>query len=304
MEDYPRTLMELDKRFTTNHECLKYLIGIKWPKGFICSNCKRQEYWIASRNRIICSNCKDHTYITANTILHGTHKPLLVWFRAIWHLTNQKYGANALGLQRITGFGSYVTAWTWLHKLRRAMVRPRRDNLNGTIEVDETYIGGEKPGKRGRSAEGKSLVLIAVEDKLKEFGRIRLKKIDDASEGSIIPALKKMVERGSIIRTDGWNGYNNLNQNGYKHIISKKESNIGDKLLPLTHRIASLLKRWLIGTYQGAVRSKHLDYYLDEYTFRFNRRKSQYRGKLFYKLIQQIMNIDHVSYKDIVRGSC
>lgn len=303
VEDYPRTLVELMQRFTNDQECLEYLIKVKWPNGFICPICKGEKYWIASRNRVICSECKNHIYVTAGTILHGTHKPLYQWFQAIWHITNQKYGANALGLQRIIGFGSYVTAWTWLHKLRRAMVRPNRDNLNGTIEVDETYIGGIKSGKRGRGAAGKSLVLIAVEDKKTTFGRIRLQKISDASEKSLTNAIKKMIAPKSIIRTDAWNGYLNLEEQGYKHIVYKNESNVGNKLLPLAHRIASLLKRWLIGTYQGAVENKYLDYYLDEYTFRFNRRKSQYRGKLFYRLIQQIMQIGPISYNEIVDGN-
>jgi len=302
MTDYPYTLMEFENKFGNDTDCLMYLIQIKWPDGFICSKCNGNKYWIASRNRIICSDCKKHTYITAGTIFHGTHKPLSVWFRAIWHLTSQKYGANALGLQRIIGFGSYATAWTWMHKLRRVMIRPGRDNLNGIVEVDETYIGGAKSGKRGRGAEGKTLVLIAVEDKTNTFGRIRLQKISNASENSLIQGIKNMIEPGSTIRTDGWSGYSNIEDHGYKHVITRKESNIGDELLPLAHRIASLLKRWLIGTYQGAVESKHLDYYLDEYTFRFNRRKSRYRGKLFYRLLQQIMLIDPVTYNDIVGG--
>ncbi len=207
-----------------------------------------------------------------------------------------------MGLKRILGFGSYETAWTWLHKLRRAMVRPRRDRLGGTIQVDETYVGGEKPGKRGRGAEGKALVLIAAEEDGKGTGRIRLKQIADASGDSLGTAVQEMVESGSVVKTDGWQGYNGLKALGYGHEIIRKTANIGENLLPLCDREASLIKRWLDGTHQGAVSHEHLAYYLDEYTFRFNRRKSSYRGKLFYRLLQNAVEVDPITYRDIVKG--
>lgn len=224
-----------------------------------------------------------------------------MWFRAIWWVSSQKNGASAKGLQRILGLGSYETAWTWLHKLRRAMVRPGRDRLAGVVEVDETYIGGEKPGKRGRGAEGKALVLIAAQMDGKRIGRIRLRRVRDASGASLNPAIQEAVEPGSVVRSDGWGGYNNLDHWGYLREVARKDADVGANLLPCCNRVASLLKRWLLGTHQGAVSHAHLDYYLDEYTFRFNRRTSRYRGKLFYRLIQQAVAIDPVPYSALVK---
>ena len=225
--------------------------------------------------------------------------PLQQWFNAIWHITNQKYGANALGLQRLLGFGSYRTSWACLHKLRRAMVRPGRDRLRGVVEVDETFIGGEKPGKRGRGATGKELVMIAAQEDGAKLGRIRLQRIPDASRTSLKAAIQSNIEPGSIIQTDGWQGYNGIEKLGYRHEIIRAESDVGGNLLPKVHLVASLLKRWLLGTYQGAVHPVHLDYYLDEYTFRFNRRTSRFRGKLFYRLLQQAAETMPVTIKEL-----
>lgn len=242
------------------------------------------------------------TSVIAGTVFEGTRKPLVLWFRAIWWITSQKNGASALGLQRILGLGSYKTAWLWLQKLRRAMVRPGRDRISGIVQVDETYIGGMKQGKRGRGAEGKTLVLIAAQEDGKITGRVRLQQIEDASAKNLELAIMEMVEPGTLVKTDGWKGYNGLESMGYKHLIIRKTVTVGDNLLPLCHRNASLIKRWLAGTHQGAVSHEHLSYYLDEYTFRFNRRTSRYRGKLFYRLLQNAVAIDAVHYKDIIEG--
>lgn len=221
----------------------------------------------------------------------------------MWYVTNQKQGVSALGLQRVLGLGSYRTAWTWLHKLRRAMVRPGRDRLSGAIEVDETYIGGVKSGKRGRGAAGKTLVLIAAQEDGRRIGRIRLHRVADASAGSLEPAVEEMISSGSTVRTDDWNGYRGLMKQGYKHRVVREEAAVGENLLPLVNRVASLLKRWLLGTHQGAVKPSHLDYYLDEFTFRFNRRTSRSRGMLFYRLVQQAVSIDPVPAKEIKGGA-
>jgi transposase-like protein len=208
----------------------------------------------------------------------------------MWHITNQKYGANALGLKHLLGLGSYHTAWQWLHKLRRAMVRPNRDKLSGIVDVDETYVGGEKPGKRGRGAAGKALVGIAVEvnenDDDHVLGRIRLRHLENASGDSLIPFIQEVIRPKSTVRTDDWSGYTTLTGCEFTHIT------LGTRELKSVHLVAALLKRWLLGTYQGAVRPSHLSYYLDEFTFRFNRRTSASRGKLFYRLVQQAMMVD------------
>ena len=266
--------------------------------------CGHPHSWEKASGLYECKSCGYKASVTVGTLFQDTKKPLTLWFRAIWLVTSQKYGANALGIQRVMGFGSYRTAWSWLHKLRRAMVRPGRDRLTGTIEVDETFIGGKTPGKRGRGAEGKQLVLIAAqEDGANKIGRIRLSVILDASSESINAALSLLVEPGSHLRTDGWNGYNKVTTLGYSHEVVRNKSSVGDDVLPLCHRVASLCKRWLLGTFQGSAGGRNLQYYLDEYTFRFNRRTSKSRGKLFYRLIQQMVMVEPVLVKDLKSAS-
>lgn len=300
MEDYPKTLLEFEERFNTEEACREYLFNLRWPEGFCCPQCGYKKAWPINRFFAYeCANCGFQVYVIAGTIFQDTKKPLYIWFRAIWHITSQKYGANALGLQRVLGFGSYRTAWMWMHKLRRAMVRPGRERLSGVIDIDEAYIGGEKHGKRGRGAEGKILILVAVESKDNRIGRIRLKRIPDASAKSLEPAIKESVEPTSIIRTDGWKGYSRIGQIGYRHEVVRDSSEVGRNLLPKVSRVVSLLKRWLLGTYQGRVEPSYLDYYLDEFTFRFNRRTSGSRGKLFYRLLQQAVSVPPLLCKKI-----
>lgn len=220
----------------------------------------------------------------------------------MWYVVGQKSGVSAFGLQHVLGMPRYETVWIWLHKLRTAMVRPGRERLSGTVEVDETYIGGPKPGKRGRGAAGKTLVVVAAEDKGNAIGRIRLQRVSDASAASLIRAVQKSVAPGSTVRTDDWRGYRRVRSMGYAHCVVREAAELGENLLPLANRVAALLKRWLGGTHQGAVRASHLDYYLDEFTFRFNRRTSRSRGKLFYRLMQQAVAVRPVKGDDIRAG--
>jgi transposase-like protein len=286
MEDYPRTLAEFENRFSSEEACLRYLFHLRWPTGFVCPRCQATKMWTTTRKLFFCAACGYQVSVTAGTIFQDTRKPLTVWFRAMWWMTSSKTGISALGLQRILGLRSYVTAWSWLHKLRRAMVRPGRDKLAGNIEVDETYVGGKKHGKRGRGAGGKSLVAIAAEIKGNRIGRIRLRRIPDASAHCLETFVQAVAIPASVIRTDGWPGYAQLSSCGFTHEVVRPTVALGDNLLPHCHRVAALLKRWLLGTHQGAISHAHLEYYLDEYTFRFNRRTSRYRGKLFYRLLQ------------------
>jgi len=275
-EDYPKSQDEFESRFQTEDDCIEYLCKLRWPDGFVFPVCKGGNTWQTSRGLWHCRGCGNQTSVTSGTIFHRTRKPLRLWLRAMWHITNQKYGTNALGLDRVLGLGCYETAWQWLHKLRRAMVRPGRDQLSGLIQVDETYVGGRKTGKRGRGAEGKAIVAIAVEDKISEgIGRIRLQHILYASADSLGNFAKMVISPGGVM--------------GYKRQI------LQPKDLVLPHLVASLFKRWLLGTYQGAVKPTHLEYYLDEFTFRFNRRTSRNRGKLFYRLVQQSLMADPVT---------
>jgi transposase-like protein len=302
MEDYPTTILEFEERFATEEACRQYLFDLRWPEGFCCPRCGHGDAWATKMGLLRCRMCDGQISVTAGTIFQDTRKPLRLWFRAIWYVVNQKNGVSALGLQRVLGLGSYRTAWTWLHKLRCAMVRPGRDRLSGTVEVDETYVGGKKPGKRGRGADGKTLVVVAVEDKGNRLGRIRLRRLADASAESLKGAVKESVAPGSVVRTDGWIGYAQLDSEDYIHTLVRPNGNVGDNLLPLVNRVVALLKRWLQGTHQGAVHPSHLDYYLDEFTFRFNRRTSRSRGKLFYRLIQQAADIAPVTGHDIRGG--
>ena len=180
MEDYPKTILELERRFATEDACREYLYQLRWPNGFVCPRCEDSSAWPASRGRLVCQSCRHQTSVTAGTIFENTRKPLMLWFRAIWFVTSQKNGASAANLQQILGLRSYQTAWTWLHKLRRAMVRPGREQLSGIVEVDETFVGGEDP-KDGTWMEQKAIVVIAAEEDGSGIGRIRMATIPRAT---------------------------------------------------------------------------------------------------------------------------
>lgn len=305
-EEYPLDILELEKCFPDETSCREYLFKLRWPDGFICPKCNETDYWLGSRGRIICNLCRHQTTITAGTIFGGTRKPLTLWFRAIWYVTCDKQGVSAKGLQHILGLRKYSTAWTWLHKLRRAMVDPARDRLSGVVEVDETFIGGVESNVDGRQTETKSLVIIAVEDQGRKMGRIRMSVIPDASRIHLHAFISEAVEPGSTIHSDGFQAYRGIESRGYIHkrtcVQGRKDGLDAIALLPKIHTVASLLKRWLDGTHQGAVSPKHLDYYLDEFTFRFNRRTSQYRGKLFYRLLQNVVKIQATPYREMIGG--
>lgn len=302
MDDYPKDLAEFESRFGTEEACAQYLFEVRWRDGFSCPHCGHPKAW-PIRNRPVwqCASCGRQVSVTAGTILDRTRKPLRMWFRAMWWVSVQKNGASALGLQRVLGLGSYRTAWTWLHKLRRAMVRPGRDRLSGHVEVDETFVGGEEPGPRGRGALRKKLLVIAAEQDGKAVGRIRMRLIPKASKENLHAFVKDAVEPGSTLHTDGWRGYNGLEREGYRREVTflNESPQTASQILPRVHRVASLVKRWLLGTHHGGISSGHLDYYLDEFTFRFNRRTSRHRGLLFYRLIQNAVAIEPVPYGQI-----
>ena len=300
MAEYPRTVLEFRDWFADDAACRDYLAKLRWPEGFCCPICSEADHWITARGLRHCRGCGRQTSVTAGTLFADTHLPLRLWFEALWHVTSQKSGASALGLQRVLGLGSYRTAWNLLHKLRRAMVRPGRDRLQGVVEVDEIFIGGPRPGKRGRGAQGKVLVVVAAQQAAKGIGRIRLTRVANASASSLEPAITAAIELGSQVRTDDWRGYSGLDRLGYRRQIVRSSADVGENLLPLANRVASLLKRWLLGTHQGAVSATHLDYYLDEYTFRFNRRTSGSRGLLFLRLIQQAIDLSPVPAKELL----
>jgi transposase-like protein len=302
VEEYPRNLTELEANYGTDEACRAYLGRLRWPNGFRCPRCGGNRSWPVREVLLECASCGCQTSVTAGTIFQDTRTPLPVWFRAMWWVTTQKNGASALGLQRVLGLRKYKTAWTMLHKLRRAMVRPGRDLLTGRIEVDESYVGGEEEGLPGRLNLKKALIVVAAQEDGSGIGRIRMRQIIDASAESLLPFVRASVEPGSVVHTDGWAGYLPLERNGYQHDVTvlKRKKKTPSELMPRVHLVISLIKRWLLGTHQGAVSQKHLDYYLDEFTFRFNRRRSKSRGKLFYRLAQQAVAVDAVPYARIV----
>ena len=302
-EEYPRNLTELETKFATEEACRAYLARLRWPEGFRCPGCGSVKAWPVRGILLECADCGCQTSVTAGTIFQDTRTPLPVWFRAMWWVTTQKNGASALGLQRVLGLKSYETAWTWMHKLRRAMVRPGRDLLTGRVEVDESYLGGLEEGLRGRLTDKKALIVVAAEEDGMGIGRIRMRHIPDASAKSLELFLLDSIEAGSVVHTDGWGGYGGVRSKGYVHeaTIIKRSKATASELLPRVHRVFSLLKRWLMGTHQGAVSHKHLDYYLEEFAFRFNRRRSKSRGKLFFRLAQQAVTVDPVPYDRIVQ---
>ena len=300
MNEYPMTFGEFVRNFTTEQQCRDYLVKLRWPDGFVCPKCDSKEYWHVGSNLFQCKQCNHQTSVIAGTIFQDTRTPLQTWFTAIWWITTQKNGASAEGLQQVLGLRSYETAWAWLHKIRKAMVRSDRTRLSGTVEVDDFYIGGEEHDKStGRGTGNKILVVAALELKDKGLGRVRLGVVQDASKESLMGFIKENIEPGSEVITDGWSGYAEVSDSGYTHtVFVQKNVRSEEERLPHVHLIISLLKRWLLGTHQGAVSAKHIQPYLDEYTFRFNRRKAAKRGLLFYRLLEGA-----VSTKPITLGN-
>ncbi len=308
-EAYPKAWSQFMDWFSSEESCFAYLEKLRWPRGFVCPACGVMgEPYRASRNRLMCPDCKHQTSVTTGTIFDKTRTPLKVWLAAAWYITNQKSGVNALGLQRVLGLGSYQTAWTMLHRFRRAMVRPGRDLLKGCVEVDETFLAirdkAEPALAKGRkSSTTKTLVIIAVEIlEPKGFGRIRLRQIPNDSTSQVISFVQEVIQPGATVHTDGSASYRNLQDIGYIHhrTVMKGATAPAHVSMPGVHRVAALVQRWLLGTHHGAVKPEQLDHYLDEFVFRFNRRTSLSRGMLFYRLLEQAVVTGPVTYQHIV----
>ena len=303
--DYPRSYREFVEMFPDDEACAAYLEQLRWSSGFICPACgTTAEPWRQTRGRLVCRACRHQASITGGTILDKTRTPLTTWFEAAWHVTTAKNGLSAKTLER-TLDTSYRTAWAMLQRYRVVMVRSDRKQLSGVVEVDETLAGGvERGGKRGRGTS-KSIVVIAVEIKEpKGFGRVRMRHIPDASGTSLVPFVCDVVAPGAVVHTDGWGGYNDLPKHGYtrqKTVLSSS----GDPAhvsMPGVHRVSSLLKRWILGTHQGSIVPAHLQSYLEEFTFRFNRRTSRSRGLVFRRLIEQAVATGPVTEAEVTHG--
>lgn len=299
---YPTSTGELLAWFATDADCLDYLEWLRWPNGFVCPACGHAGGWRLGDGRFWCVGCGGRTSVTAGTIFDRTRTPLTVWFMTCWLFATQKDGVSALSLQRTLEIGSYQTAWAMLHRLRSVLVRPGRERLSGTVEVDETFIGGEEPGLRGGRQKGKkSLVGVAVERREpKGFGRCRMAILPDASAVSLRSFLVDHVGEGATVVTDGWASYRPATVGLYTHQRLVVPGPQAAKLLPGVHRVASLAKRWLLGTHQGSAGEAHLPNYLDEFVFRFNRRPSRSRGLLFYRVLELAVTHEPVRYRDLV----
>lgn len=303
--DYPNTYREFVNMFPDDTACAAYLARLRWPGGFVCPACKMSSIpWVESRGRLACSNCRHQTSVTAGTIFDKTRTPLTAWFEAAWHATTAKNGVSAKTLERSIGV-SYRVAWMMLQRFRVAMVDAERKPLSGDVEIDETFVGGvQKSAKRGRGAI-KSVVAIAVEIRQpKGFGRVRMRYVPDASGPSLLPFICDAVARDAVVLTDGWIGYNGLAQFGYARKITLLSAS-GDPAhisMPGVHRVASLLKRWILGTHQGSVVPDHLQSYLEEFTFRFNRRTSRSRGLVFRRLLEQAVVTEPITDSNVTNG--
>jgi transposase-like protein len=306
--DLPDDLPSFLERFGTDEQCRAYLFQARWPEGFGCSACGHDRAW-AHKARLIdeCAACGKQHSLLAGTIFEQTKTGLSRWFLAIYLVTSSKGGISAMELKRQMGFGSYQTAWSWLHKIRKAMVRPEREPLSARVEADETYIGGPRPGKPGRGAGGKVKVAGAVESgrgraRGRCLGRLRLAVVPDVSSRSLGGFVATAVARPATIATDGWSGYGGLAAAGYGHEPLKLAASWGDAALrlPAIHLVFGLAKRWLLGTHHGAVSAKHLQAYLDEFVFRFNRRTAKSISHRFARVIAHAVTIQPTTYHALV----
>ena len=306
-DDLPQDFMEFNDRFGTDEQCQEYLVQARWPDGFRCEGCGHGDaYRLRTRLVYECVACGKQHSLLAGTLFEQTETGLARWFLAIYLATSSKGGIAAAELQRQRGFGSYQTAWSWLHKIRKAMVRPDREPLAGRVEADESYVGGPRPGKRGRGAAGKTLVAGAVEAGATQgcrLGRLRLAVVPDASAASLEGFLGTAVATPATVATDGWSGYAGLAAEGYAHEPVDPGAREAALRLPGIHLVFGLAKRWLLGTHHGAVSRKHLPAYLDEYVFRFNRRTAKRISHGFARLVEQAVRTKPATYRAIVAAT-
>ncbi len=297
--DYPKSILEFQERFSTEEACEKYLYKMRWPNGFECPICGDTEaYYIQSKRAFQCRFNRHQTYLTADTVMHRTRTPLRYWFWAAYLLTSLKPGISALQLEKQLGI-NYEVVFNILHKLRASMVNPFRDKIGGVIEVDETYIGGTSTGgKRGRGSE-LDIVIVAVEDQEGHAGKIRMRHIEDVTKRSVLPFIEDSIKKGSTIITDGFKSYADLNRHGYTHEAIIQKSTDKESSLPICHLVISNLKTWIRGTYHG-VSPQHLQAYLNEYVFRFNRRFYPMAG--FQTILGLSSKVKYPTYKELYSG--
>lgn len=300
--NFPRTLSEFESRFHTEEACWAYLVKIRWPRGFRCPRCQgAKACLLTDGRRFECAGCGLQTSVTAGTVFHKSRKPLKLWFYAIFYMTTSKTGVSAKTLERVLGL-SYETAWTWLQKLRAVITFRHRSKLRGKVEADETFVGGVEKGIVGRPSGSKSIVYASVEDRGLASGRLRLELVQDTSSQTLCDATSKTVERKSRVKTDGLSSYQRLEKHGFHHLGVVCSGERASEELPHVHRAFSLLKRVFLGTYQGSVGEKHMTGYLQEFEFRFNRRRSKYRTRITAWLLRLAIAARPITQREIIEG--
>lgn len=306
--DYPRNFTEFIEWFHSEADAWSYVARLRWPDGFSCPSCGNGDAWLTDRYLYVCTKCRKQTSLTAGTVFERSRLSLRQWLYAVWLVAGEKRGVSAKSLQNALGLVSYEAAWLALHKIRLAMTKTSPDLLSGVVEVDESYIGGVSPGKRGRDTD-KAILAVAVErlgygkkSKRVKLGRVRIRVIPDTKRRTLEEFVSDVAAPGAIIHTDAKKEYDRLDQLGYEHVVSnqKDSPHPAHVNMPGVHRVASLVKRWVLGTHQGGLARQHLDAYLDEFTFRFNRRASRNRGLVFYRLLQQCLSTRPLTRETIV----
>ena len=310
---YPKTILELSQWFPDDGACRRYLEQLWWPDGFVCPSCGGKDCWRMAKGVIRCKTCRGETSVTAGTIFADTRTPLPIWFHAAWRMVDSQNGISARTLRKSLGIEDYRLAFRILHRLRRVVVDPDRSQLVGPVEVDDIYVGGNELGVIGRETRTKSVVGVAVEAReyeketrrglkiVRVAGRVRLGIMPDAGKESFRDFVNWAVEPGSIVYTDSHPGIQPLEGFEHRRFNLKRSGVPAHRSLPHVHRVASLLKRWLNGTHQGAATRKHLSFYLDEFTWRFNRRHWQ-AGARFRRLLERAVLTEQVTYEQLKGG--
>jgi len=293
--NFPKTVLEFEKRFATEEACRAYWIQARWSGTPRCACCDSTRTWEERGGTLFeCADCGHQTSLTSGTLLEKTKKPFKVWFRAIFEISARRNGISAKELQRIMGFGSYKTAWSWLHKLRAAMVRSDSEPLGPFVEMDEALVGG-------KASPNKELVLVAAEAN----GRVRLAHAANNDEATLKAFANREIAAHARVVTDGHAAYNgnSLGQRRHEAVVQSKDERRAKDAVQHCHWTVSNLKRWLLATHGGAVKPKHLQAYLDEFVFRYNRRRTDGVARIAARTIQSLVSRPPKILRDIIRES-
>ena len=289
---FPKTAIEFEERFQTEEDCRAYWMEARWGGEPACAKCESTRVWEERGGRLFeCAKCGHQTSLTSGTVLEKTKKPFKVWFRAVFEIASRKNGISAKELQRIMGFGSYKTAWSWLHKIRASLMQPDAKPLDQAVEIDEAYVGSKRLGK--------ALVLVAVE----HGGRVRLALAENNDEATIKRFADAYIAGSADITTDGHAGYNShsLGERRHEPKVQTPAEKRENDAMQQAHWVVSLLKRWLLGTHGGAVKTRHLQSYLDEFQFRYNRRKTNGAARLTARAIERLVAEPVRTMKQIIK---